>query len=811
MVAATVVLMLGTYGLAPTADALDPGGDSAFGAAGEVTLALDPYLGTNANASVTGATVDHDGRLLVSVTVDDFTPQPLGSPRPVVTSTGLVARFLPDGSLDTAFGSGGVASVPYASSAVELESRKILVLAKPPLPGTTQLPASLLSADGSTIPGSFAGTGYVPTAEVQADGALVGFGVAVLPLPPRPPVPGQPPSPTPPGIVTNVVERIDSATGNVATTVSIPAASTKVRVLRQRNGRYLFVPNTGPMCTVIGLTAGGAVDPGFTAIHPMAPNPVVPGTDGLMNTCTMTLLPDDSVVVAGAMVTGSYRTLHFGANGEPLGFGTAPYVNSPPGVLLQDVATSGGGRIVGVGSYQGNAFAQSFFVDGFLDQRLGSTANAQIDLGGDDAYQRVVTSPLGGQFAVGVSKQSAAGHPTRTLMVTKLFSWVGTAPDLGIVTTSRFVPIDPVRALDTRVGPAHRKPAAGERLEVSLLGIGGLPADATAAVLNVTATNATGAGYVTVWPSDAVQPTVSNLNVERAGQTVANHVTVALSAGGRAAVYTQSGADIVVDLAGYYVPANTSRGGRFVPAPEPYRLLDTRLGRGAPPAKPGRDGSLDVAVLGVGPVPSTGVAAVVLNVTATEATGAGFVTAWPSGTSTPTVSNLNLEQAGQTRANLVSVRVGAGGRVSLFTQAGTHLLADVAGWYTDDTAPDVDTGLFVPVVPVRVLDTRVHPGGLSPKASIDLRVAGTVAVPPVNASAVAINLTATDTTAAGFISSWPAGLGRPDASNLNAERAGQTLPNAAIVRMNPAAISLYTQGGGQLIVDVNGWFVAPPS
>ena len=436
------------------------------------------------------------------------------------------------------------------------------------------------------------------------------------------------------------------------------------------------------MCTVIGLTAGGAVDPGFTAIHPTAPNPVVPGTDGLMNTCTMTLLPDDSVVVAGAMIAGSYRTLHFGANGEPLGFGTAPYVNSPPGVVLQDVATSGGGRIVGVGSYQGNAFAQSFFVDGFLDQRLGSTANAQIDLGGDDAYQRVVTSPLGGQFAVGVSKQSAAGHPTRTLMVTKLFSWVGTAPDLGIVTTSRFVPIDPVRALDTRVGPAHHKPAAGERLEVSLLGIGGLPADAAAAVLNVTAT---------------------------------------------------------------------------------------------------------------------------------EATGAGFVTAWPSGTSTPTVSNLNLEQAGQTRANLVSVRVGAGGRVSLFTQAGTHLLADVAGWYTDDTAPDVDTGLFVPVVPVRVLDTRVHPGGLSPKASIDLRVAGTVAVPPVNASAVAINLTVTDTTAAGFISSWPAGLGRPDASNLNAERAGQTLPNAAIVRMNPAAISLYTQGGGQLIVDVNGWFVAPPS
>ena len=76
----------------------------------------------------------------------------------------------------------------------------------------------------------------------------------------------------------------------------------------------------------------------------------------------------------------------------------------------------------------------------------------------------------------------------------------------------------------------------------------------------------------------------------------------------------------------------------------------------------------------------------VLTVTSTEATSDGFVTVWPSGIVRPVASNLNLVAA-ETRPNLVVVPVGSGGDVSFFTQRGTHLLADVAGWFTDDTAP----------------------------------------------------------------------------------------------------------------------------
>ena len=110
-------------------------------------------------------------------------------------------------------------------------------------------------------------------------------------------------------------------------------------------------------------------------------------------------------------------------------------------------------------------------------------------------------------------------------------------------------------------------------------------------------------------------------------------------------------------------------------------------------------------MLGQKGVPASGVSAVVLNVTATEATSAGYVTAWPDG-SRPTTSNLNLESADQTIANQVVIPVGNDGSIRLFTQSGGHFIADVKGWYTDDSASTDTTGLFIPVSPYRVVDSR---------------------------------------------------------------------------------------------------------
>ena len=108
----------------------------------------------------------------------------------------------------------------------------------------------------------------------------------------------------------------------------------------------------------------------------------------------------------------------------------------------------------------------------------------------------------------------------------------------------------------------------------------------------------------------------------------------------------------------------------------PSRLLDSRSSGGAI----GAGSSRSLVVTGRGGVPSSGVGAVVLNVTVVDPTGSGFMTVYPSGSARPEASNLNFV-VGQTVPNLVIAKVGAGGAVTLFNSNGSsHVVVDVMGW-----------------------------------------------------------------------------------------------------------------------------------
>ena len=129
-------------------------------------------------------------------------------------------------------------------------------------------------------------------------------------------------------------------------------------------------------------------------------------------------------------------------------------------------------------------------------------------------------------------------------------------------------------------------------------------------------------------------------------------------------------ADVIVDVEGWF-----AAGSGFT-ALEPARIADTR---GSSPV--GAGGTLDVSVVGVGGVPLSGVDAVVLNVTVTGPSAAGWATVFPAGVVRPLASNLNFG-AGETVANLVVAKVGAGGRVSVFNAFGTaDVIVDVMGWF----------------------------------------------------------------------------------------------------------------------------------
>lgn len=362
---------------------------------------------------------------------------------------------------------------------------------------------------------------------------------------------------------------------------------------------------------------------------------------------------------------------------------------------------------------------------------------------------------------------------------------------------SAFTPLaTPTRLLDTRT--SGTKPAAGSTTTLAIAGAAGIPAGASAVVLNVTATDATAAGYVTVWPEGDL-PLASNLNVERAGQTRANLVTVPVGSDGQVRLFTSGGAHLVADAVGWYVPTASSAAGRFQPL-TPGRLLDTRTGN-----RPAAATTIVLPVAGRQGVPSTGVSAVALNVTATDAAAAGYVTVWPDG-SVPLASSLNVESSGQTVPNQVIVPLGADGAVRLYTQTGTHLVVDVAGWYTDATAPDTTTGLYVPASPYRAMDTRPS-GKLTAGASRTLELA-TTGKAAEGATAVVLNVTATEATAAGYVTVWPEGA-MPTASSLNVDSAGQTVANHVVADLGAdGAVRLFSQTGTHLVVDVNGWFTA---
>ena len=256
---------------------------------------------------------------------------------------------------------------------------------------------------------------------------------------------------------------------------------------------------------------------------------------------------------------------------------------------------------------------------------------------------------------------------------------------------SSYVPLVPRRLLDTRpAGPGIATVdglflsggvvSGGTTLELQVGGRGSVDADAKAAVLTVTATEASQAGFVTVFPCGVPVPTASNLNTV-AGGTVPNALISKLGTGGKVCLFAQRSTHLIVDLNGEFPATST-----YLPL-VPARLLDSR------PAGPGIatiDGkflgvgvvtggtTLALQVGGRGGVPADARAAV-LNVTVTEATDAGFLTVFPCGVATiPTASNLNF-RAGSTVPNAVLSKLGTGGTVCFFAQRTTHLIVDVNG------------------------------------------------------------------------------------------------------------------------------------
>jgi hypothetical protein len=396
----------------------------------------------------------------------------------------------------------------------------------------------------------------------------------------------------------------------------------------------------------------------------------------------------------------------------------------------------------------------------------------------------------------------------------------GRARDHGVVVaapgdTSVFTPMKPQRLVDTRIGlgtPLGRLQARTS-VDIQVTGRLGIPSEATAVVANVIAVDADRPGYLQLLPTGQTAfGSSSTLNVDTPAQTIPNAAFASLGDNGKLTVYAIFTADVVIDIFGYFTPATSSKAGRLVPL-TPTRILDSRISLGwtSPRRVDERvvaDSTVTLQVAGRGGVPRSGVSAVVMNVTAVDPAGPGYVQVAPTPVVRRATSNLNTA-AGRTIANLVVVPLGTAGTVDLFVTTQADLVADVVGYFTDSTASKSSKGLFVPITPNRQLDTRL-PAPRNPRPE------GTVTTININdiattAIAIAGNLTATEATQPGYLQLAAPPIAVRTSSNLNISYPGQTIANAVVSPVAAGKVQLYNRYPTHELLDVTGWFtsVAP--
>jgi hypothetical protein len=223
-----------------------------------------------------------------------------------------------------------------------------------------------------------------------------------------------------------------------------------------------------------------------------------------------------------------------------------------------------------------------------------------------------------------------------------------------------------------------------------------------------------------------------------------------------------------------------------------------------------------------GTLPSSGITAVALNLTVTNPTAAGYLTAYPSGSTLPDSSNVNYAK-GETVPDEVIVPVGLDGKIKIYnaSSGSADIIADVSGYFTSPTGSSVATSAFVPVPPTRVLDTRdsstwVGWSGDGPLGA-DKAYSDETFPAAMGFTSAVVNATVTNSQTNGYITLYPynsSSSAIPTASNVNYGH-NETVANLAIASLGTTAdsngavnLGMYnaSKGTTDFILDLTGYF-----
>ncbi len=441
---------------------------------------------------------------------------------------------------------------------------------------------------------------------------------------------------------------------------------------------------------------------------------------------------------------------------------------------------------------------------GLLVLWSGSTSGGVTKVRGDMSIDRgfgidgTISVSDAKALAIGASGVAAAvgGRPGSHGYAATVTAMRSDVPPVSAA--SRYVPFaTPVRVVDTRGGAPLE---ALEPRSFALTGTNGIPANATALAVNFTLTEAIGPGFGQVFGTGFQYPgTASNVNLPSNGGTVSGFAAVRIGLGGAVSVASSTPSQAIIDVFGYWVPADTATSGRFVAAGlAGRRVFDSRQPSfGRKPLNAGQVAT--VATQG------TGMAAAVVNITVTQPDAPGWLAAFS--TVAPSTSNLNFV-GGETRPNLVLAPLNANGSFRIVTSARTHVIVDVVGYITGNGAASSSSGLFHAESQSRIVDTRLsgQGGSLSPGGVRAFTVSGASGVDGTAVAAL-VNVTTTNTKQAGYINLRQSIAAADDGtSTVNVAGAGGTASNAAVVTLGAGGFAVFSSAGGDVILDVAGWF-----
>jgi len=299
-------------------------------------------------------------------------------------------------------------------------------------------------------------------------------------------------------------------------------------------------------------------------------------------------------------------------------------------------------------------------------------------------------------------------------------------------------------------------------------------------------------------------------------------VAAGLRQAGLRVVATSPAAIRTVALSGTAVPNAT---GTYYGLSTPTRFLDTRKPGGTPVAG---GSTRSVQIAGAAGIPTTGVSAAVVNITAVETTSQGYFTVYPSDKARPTASTVNFP-SGWTGANMATVPLGADGRIKLYNYGGTtHAVVDVLGWYAKDDTVRAAKGMGAQFLstdtgdPQRIYDSRKDPvnSNLPFRGGdyIQFNDSWETAAAATAVKAYAMTVTAVGATSAGVLTTWAGGAApKPVASTVNYAK-GTVAPNMAVVPAGHYAATetgfrILNTGSGSvhIVVDITGYYVADAS